>query len=477
MTDTSFSQFKRLQLLCVGCVLMLSIGCATWAPMPRSQWSRRPIPDPAIQLDAPEGFDHQTEKPTERHSLPRTDDASSLPDASAPIDLPAPPSDGTDPPRRRRDDPAEPNAAQPGPDFGPSSSARRPNVELEIEAPAQKQTGTPVTFNLTVRNNGATATSPLLLVFEVEDPLICPNCEGRRLGQKIGSLGPGETKDLPVSVQSNDVGRFWCQLTLRDGDEEIAQKIRVIEFVSQKVLLDIVGPANRTVGSRAEFVIKVANTSTQDFPDFEVLVEHDGVLQQKEATVGAETTNHSLSWSRLGPLAAGEAVQLQVEFACPEVTDHADVTVTVSGSGFPSELRETRLQVSAVRGILGLQIEDRDDPISIGETTTHVITVHNRGLQVAQDVDLSIELPRGLEYIAGSVRQGDEQLTVAIRQQDQTLIFGKIGALRSDGALEYHVTSRGTVVGDVSVKASVAHSAARSDVETVEWTTINPAAP
>jgi uncharacterized repeat protein (TIGR01451 family) len=447
-------------------------GCASWVP-PAGRYQHQQAPPPAgraLENNVPFP-DPYTSKYPEAAS-PREVSPEEL--LGEPLDLEPPPGEARSSEKPSEAEESDGKLPTIGPIIAPPLSGREDShIDLEIEAPAKKQVGTPTTFDLSVKNTAGRNLEDVSLVFEVEAPITVPNRESRRVSQRLATLAVNEERRIPVSVSCARTGRFRCQAQVFSGTKELVWKQVFIEFVPQQLTLAVVGPEERTVGARAEYTIKIANTSNRKLENVTASVRHADVLKQTAASVGSEKTSSTLHW-KLGTLGAGEGVQLQVEFECPVITDHADVSVTVDAEDVPAETRELRLRVVGLTGILDLQVEDTDDPISKGGRTELTVTVHNRGFQAARNVELSVELPRGLKFVSGSVLEGERALNAAARAEEMDVSFAPVPMLGAERALTYRVVLDAVAAGDARVRVRVKHAAARSSISAVEVTTINP---
>src|SRR4029077_20711972 len=109
-----------------------------------------------------------------------------------------------------------------------------------------------------------------------------------------------------------------------------------VDFVTRHVEIEIVGPTQRTEGSRAEFNITLSNSSLKTIADARAIVSVDKALIPKEASAGAEQKSGSLTW-RLGSLAPLEKVQLQLEFECRSQAHRACVSVEVKNGNLSGD--------------------------------------------------------------------------------------------------------------------------------------------
>jgi hypothetical protein len=122
---------------------------------------------------------------------------------------------------------------------------------------------------------------------EFDSTLAFPGKDGTRVRRAVGTLAAGETKKVVLSLSSGMVGRHCCRFSVMSGGIEVVWKSVCVEFVERNFDVEILGPTARTVGSRAEFVVKIVNRSKQELKDVNLVLRHDPQLVPREATEGA----------------------------------------------------------------------------------------------------------------------------------------------------------------------------------------------
>ncbi|HID22253.1 MAG TPA: DUF11 domain-containing protein [Planctomycetaceae bacterium] len=347
------------------------------------------------------------------------------------------------------------------------------DLQLEVEAPRQAQVGGLATYRITVRNDGPQVAEDVAIEVEFPPPLALPGRHGSRVRQSLGRLLPGEQKRVALTLTSSRPGAAACQFRVLTGLTERVWKSVSVDFVDRRLGLKIVGPAQRTAGSRAEFLFKLQNVSTIELQGLLAEVTYDAALQPREASSGVIQGSGRLTW-KLGRLAPQEGVQLQVEFACPFPAENARVGLTVSGNNVPRDEQETYLQIAPLTGLLHLHVSDQEDPIRVGETTEFVVTVLNRGLQPLRQVTVTMVIPPGLQFTSASSRLGRQPLALRHDWDGSKLTFSPQTVLPPDRPLTLRIRVRALRSGDTTLAAQVT-CATQPDPLTVEETlTINP---
>jgi len=356
---------------------------------------------------------------------------------------------------------------------GRPAARKAVDLKLDVEAPRQAQVGGLATYRLTVRNDGTQVAEAVAVEAEFPPPLALPDREGTRARQGLGRLLPGEQKHVALTLTSSQPGVLACQFRVFAGQTERVWKSVSVEFVNRRLELKIVGPQQRTAGSRAEFIFKLLNVSASELQGLRAEVTYDAGLQPREASSGVVHESGRLSWD-LGRLAPTEGVQLQVEFACPEPAENARVGLTVWGDNVPRDEQETYLQIVPLTGLLDLQVADQEDPIRVGETTEFVVTVLNRGLQPLRQVTLATVIPPDLQFVSASSQLGQQPLALRHDRDGSRLVFSPQTLLAPDTPLTIRIRVKAVRPGDARLEAHVTCATQPDPLVVTEMITINP---
>ena len=356
----------------------------------------------------------------------------------------------------------------------PSDSASNDSpLNLKIKGQGQRPVGGTVTFDVVVRNDGSETMANVLVNVEFEDALVFPGSEERRLKKNLGQLLPGQSREMRLTLTSSRLGQHECKFSVTaDGIDSIEQTAKV-DFIDAKLLVRLVGPARRTVGSRAEFTVKVANTSDQPIEDLQVTLHHDAALTPHVATGGFQKEEHSLRWS-LGRLEAGAGVQVQAEFDCRQLSEQACITAEARSEQLSAVAVEDCVTVVAVPGLLDLRVSDRTDPVKVGDNAEFEITVQNLGLQSVSEVQLDVQTSEHLQASTHTAKLDDREVPLTQTDRDGTLRLALPNSLPPDATLKITLRAKVLRPGDAELRVVATVGSDGSPVETTEFTSINP---
>ncbi|MGD9853822.1 MAG: hypothetical protein AB7U20_02630 [Planctomycetaceae bacterium] len=343
-------------------------------------------------------------------------------------------------------------------------------VEWNINAPADAKVGDAVPFSIVLRNAQHQAIDDVTVLCTLPEGFVLPGMPQRAFRQRLGTLSAGEERTLELSLRGEQAGRQCVEFRVSaEGFDEISQSV-CVTCRDESVRLDVSGPTERSTGSRAEFVVTMVNLTGRELPDVHVLLEHDGVLEPREASAGVRKAPGRLEWD-LGLVRIDERVQIQVEFACGSVTEQTCITVRVAGRDLDPREVKSCLRVIPLREI-EIDVRDDQDPVAIGAKIQYHVRVTNHGLESVTGLQLEFA-PDGLQPVGVAV-EGEDVLSKA----DFDPVSGVLrvplpGPIPAEGAQQIILQTTASHSGQGRLRATVTQRHGAIEVTTVESTVVN----
>lgn len=346
-------------------------------------------------------------------------------------------------------------------------------LEMSVEVIPKRQLGSGATFYLIIKNISDRSVRNVLMECEFDAALLFPGRREKKIGQRLGTLQPGESKEISLTLYSDTLGNHCCRFRAIADGQELVWKSVCVEYEKKQLDLSVIGPSARTIGSRAEYIVKLSNVSDVDLNDIQVNISYDPVLIPREASIGSERETGKLKWE-LDTVRKGEGVQLQVEFECEVAAEHACLRVNVTSPELPNELVSACLKVTPATGILDVQVRDTKDPIARGEETTYEVSIENRGLQPAKDISLQAKIPRMFRVVSVEAYQGNQKLSVRPQVNQNILTVSPIRELPADAFLRYTILVKAIGSGDEEFVVTISGADTdKLDTSVSEITTVN----
>ena len=345
-------------------------------------------------------------------------------------------------------------------------------LKIDVTSRSKRPLGEAVTFDVVVTNESEDVLKDVVVDVDFDRHLVFPGRDEKQLQKNLGELLPGQSQKMLLTLVSDSLGQHACRFEASAEGLPSVKRTTNVTFVEPKLKLQLIGPERRTVGSRAEFTIKVANTSDQPIDDLKVTLNHDAALAPREATGGYQREATALHWT-LGKIAPGEGVQMQAEFECRQMAENACVTVKARSESSAEEEIETCVTVVAVPGLLDLRISDRTDPVQTGQEAEYEVTVQNLGLQAISDVQLDLQTSEHLRL--GNIEATIADKAIALTKTDD---FGRgslslPSSLPPDVVLRLIVRAKALKPGDAELRVVATPGSNGSATETSEFTSIN----
>lgn len=368
----------------------------------------------------------------------------------------------------------------PAPSPALESGSSQPVVELAVVDPASRQVGAGATFRVTLTNRSTTAVDNVRVVCEFAEELQFGTSTDKLVSQPLGVWAARESKDLALTLHASKPGTFEAAFRIeRESDGEVlAERRGRATFVDRRYELSLIGPTERTIGSRAEFTVRIANTSTDTLSPTDLILKRDAALVLKELTEGSRRSAGEIRWS-LPELAPGAETQFQAEFECRTAADRAVVSARLGGSdgsssGVPEEETEATIQIVPVTGVLDVRVADTVDPLAVGDEGSYRLTITNLGLQEVRRIKIRCEATDQIELSTVSVTRGKEPLTTQFVPESGGLVGDEIDTLAADATLTVEVRSTARSAGRGELTVVVEHEVPGSRVEIREPTWVTP---
>ena len=220
-----------------------------------------------------------------------------------------------------------------------STIVRRPDLEVDIECPDDAQIGRDVTYRVTVKSTGDTASSDTSLTLNVPAGLTFVNAtESGMAGTgnvtwKLGSIAPNTSKTVQAVMRSTGAGELRATASVTG---------RCVDEVTDFCVVSIEGAADigtsldddtgvRTVGQDHQFHYTVENQGQVTLTNLIVSAElSDGLaFVSSNAAVQAKVEGQNVTWN-LGMLQPGKEIRFTITVRGHAVGPQGIITVTKS---------------------------------------------------------------------------------------------------------------------------------------------------
>jgi uncharacterized repeat protein (TIGR01451 family) len=282
---------------------------------------------------------------------------------------------------------------------------RAPRLQLEVNGPEQVRVGDDVGLQFVIRNSGSGDAAGVLLRSVLPEALRHP--EGADLEYEIDLLRAGEEQVVDLTAVAAEPGRpvrISAELSAAGMSAVMARNNLTI--IGSQITIERLGPGRRFVGRPARFQNVIVNQT--DFEAADVIVTEDVPEGMRVLSVGAggeyNPKTRRITWN-IRRIDAGSQTVLDVELQ-PEITGRMESVIEVlEKAGFRSRAAEnTAVEVEGLHNVTA-DITGENQPVAVGERFGFTVMIENRGTAVARNVELTVQVPPGLQVLAAGTRE------------------------------------------------------------------------
>jgi uncharacterized repeat protein (TIGR01451 family) len=274
----------------------------------------------------------------------------------------------------------------------------RPELTVKHSGPQKVLVGETVLLDITITNPGSGAATGVVLEENIPEGL--SHAAGRELEYEVGSLKPGESRRLQLTLKAAKAGIIENTIYLRGEGNLIAQDTITMEVIAPSLEVSLSGPKLRYLEREATYDVSVANPGTATAREIELVTYLPKGMRFVSADHKGqyEAQNHAVYWSleELPPQQSGVAKLTLLPL------ETGEQRLSVEGRA-EMGLMDSSEKLVQVEGLAELQfsIVDEADPVEVGSETTYVIQLNNRGSSAATDIRMQIGLPPEMKPVGG----------------------------------------------------------------------------
>ncbi len=339
-------------------------------------------------------------------------------------------------------------------------SVSEPLLAVSVKGPEQVMVGESASQTIVVTNPGNGIASNVQIEALIPEGL--EHTRGNRILMEIGSLNPGETRNIRLAMSALAGGQHQIHVQAR-ADAGLNQKaVAEVAVVAPSLLATIDGPGLRYLGRQGIFKLSIANDGAAATSNVQVMHKIPDGFEFISADKGVQYDKASrlMTWF-VGRLEKDAASEIHVTLSAKKIGEHKHLIRATSEHG---SLADAEL-ISKVEGISSLSVEvlDLDDPVELGTEAVYEVRVKNEGSAPAHDVGLACELASGVNYIAAT---GPAQHI----SENSNVVFRTIPEIGPGKTAVYRVRVQSNVSGNTRFRARVTSESVDEPLTTDELT-------
>ncbi|MEE2844554.1 MAG: hypothetical protein VX761_08620 [Planctomycetota bacterium] len=305
--------------------------------------------------------------------------------------------------------------------------------------------GETVLVNIVVSNPGSGDATGI--VVEADIPTELSHVAGNELEYQIGTLRPGQSKQLQLRLLAKTAGIIQNILTVRGKGQIENRSIEPMRIVAPALQVSLRGPAIRYLDRQTTYSVEVLNPGTASARNVELVAYLPKGLKFVSTDHHGEydNTEHAVYWKLEElPPQIGDSVKLMAIAIEP-----GEQKVRLEGTA-DLGVRARFEHVVRVESVpeLEFSVKDTADPIELGSDTTYEIKVVNRGTRTATGVQIAASFPQALKPIQGG---GPSD----VRIEGQIVLFSPLQRLAPGAEAVFRVKAQAIAQGDNVIRVQI----------------------
>jgi uncharacterized repeat protein (TIGR01451 family) len=340
--------------------------------------------------------------------------------------------------------------------------ATKPMLNMEVFSPSRVMKGETLTIKIKLSNPGTGAASGVLLSEIVPDGL--KHEAGRELEFEVGTLKPGEMRELELQLSAAEAGTITNVVTARGEGNLEAEGRADVEVVAPQLQVSLAGPKRRYLERHATHNISVSNPGTAAAREIELAATLPKELKFVEANNGGQydAATHSVYWSleELPPQETGTVTLTTL----PQQPGDAKLLITSTAQ---AGLKDQREETVAIEGLaaINFQLADVNDPVEAGGQTSYEIRVTNQGSKAAANIRVVAVAPAEMKLISA-------EGPVRYQIEGQRIVFEPLKQLGPKSDASFTVKVKALEPGDLRMQVQIATDEIREPITKEESTRV-----
>jgi uncharacterized repeat protein (TIGR01451 family) len=345
--------------------------------------------------------------------------------------------------------------------FSPAQSVthiqvQEPKLQLSVVGPQDVLFGETKVYTITVSNPGTGDAENVVLN-------LLPLVPGEKTAgvRRLGTVAAGSRQTMEVELTARQTGRLEVRAEV-SADGGLAARSQQDVLVRRAALeVQVEGPPMKYAGTRARYVVRVANAG--DAPAADVVVSANLPAGAKEVTSsdgGSFDPNAGQIQWHLGALRPGAARVYEFECTLMSPGDNR-VDLRSVAAGDLSALGSTVTQVESLAD-LKLIVNDPQGAVAVGAEVVYEVRITNRGTKAAENIQLFGYFSEGIEPIGITGWKGQLNEGEVVLQSIPRLGAGQEMLLR--------ITAQASRSGDHVFRAELECNEPETKLAIEEWT-------
>lgn len=337
----------------------------------------------------------------------------------------------------------------------------KPEISIFHKSAPKVLIGDRVAIDIVVKNDGDGPANNVMIQEDLPPQLLFS--EGyRELEYAIGTLAPGQSKNVNLVLKAAEIGPFRNTMVAHaDGGLQDQHSIDM-EVIAPKLQLSADGPVRRFLNRETKHKFSIQNIGTAKATNVDLVCRLPAGLKYVSTNNQGkyDPSSHAVFWE-LAEL--GENLTASVELVTsPIEPGNQDLKFEAAADLDQTAALTRPLAVQHLVDVF-FDIDDVVDPIEIGADTSYKIRVVNQGTKTAANVILQVNFPNGINptSVDGNV---------ANEIRGNQIAFSPITSMNPGDEISITITATGQAAGDHKVVVNLTADGRQANVAKQETT-------
>ena len=315
-----------------------------------------------------------------------------------------------------------------------------PKLAIEKTMPANVMKCDPIPVKLVVTNAGTGTLRGVTVVDTL--PAGLETVDGKtQVSVPVGDLAAGQSKTIDINAKATRTGTFTNKAVATAG-KLTAEDSATVKVTQPVLAITKTATTTQFVGREIDYDIKVTNKGDAPANDLVVTDNLPAGAVFVSASSGGAVSGSTVSW-RVASLApnATAAFQVKVKAMSAGKLENKASAAAVCAAGVAASAVTT---VTGKAAIL-LEVIDVEDPLSVGDVETYIITATNQG----SALDTNIKMVCKIEDSQAFVSAAGPDASVTGTHANGTVTFTPLASLAPKAKATWQVKVKAVKTGDI----------------------------
>jgi uncharacterized repeat protein (TIGR01451 family) len=264
-------------------------------------------------------------------------------------------------------------------------------LAISKTGPTQASLGSPLSFRITVHNQGNAPATQVALIDELPAGL-AHESGSAVLRYDLGDMAPNEVREIDVPVKAVAAGRHCNRATVQSVESDPAAAETCVTVTDSRISMTKKGPERAYLGKAARFEIVVANpgnTAVTEVHVFDTPPEGARITGAGRGQIEDERAHWYIP--RIEP---GEQINLVASMTSRKSGQSCNSAHVQTAEGLTASSQSCTEWLG--HPALLIEVVDTVDPLLPGESTVYLVKVTNQGTEVDRNVRVVATFPESL---------------------------------------------------------------------------------